>query len=473
MTYIVSRVTGGVFEYYRVPPPPGTINQAVVYQETGAPMVAGAPLVARFRAGNGSSVRKRLTVLVLDSAFTDLSLCTFWLEPHAPLAAYQMRTHSTTAWANAAIYFYAASAGSDGGFYQLDDVSLNYEWAGLTTGTTCVDPTAPTPPGGAASANWLVNGDFNTGSLAPWGTSGQIAFQIAGGVFEFIRLDGSPPGVVLQSTGHPTTAKDILTATFQLGNSSAIRKRATVIIHDLDFSDLAACTFWLAPSQPLSDYTFRTFATEGWTNATFSVYPATPGAEQWTRLDNASLRRTRGTATVGTECIEPGGDAVAAARTPAAASASTGASASRDGWIGRGFQRALDNPGAGWIGVASNGDPQVLQRALAVDLTAATSATLTLRSWLSTSAPRAEVQVRGVGGEWTTVHIAIGSDDWMSIAIDLAPYLGQVVDVRFVLWGLPADDPAVAATWRIEEIAFDRGGGARGDDRRPSRRPVP
>ncbi len=34
MSYIVSQVTGGVFEYYRVPPPPGTTNQAVIFQET-------------------------------------------------------------------------------------------------------------------------------------------------------------------------------------------------------------------------------------------------------------------------------------------------------------------------------------------------------------------------------------------------------------------------------------------------------
>ncbi len=109
-----------------------------------------------------------------------------------------------------------------------------------------------------------------------------------------------------------TAARDILTATFQLGNSSAVRKRVTVIVHDYDFSDLSACTFWLAPGQPLSDYIYRTFATEAWTDATVSVYPATVGAEQWIRLDNATFRRTPGTPTVGTECIEPGGGAIAA-----------------------------------------------------------------------------------------------------------------------------------------------------------------
>ncbi len=74
-------------------------------------------------------------------------------------------------------------------------------------------------------------------------------------------------------------------------------------------------------------------------------------------------------------------------------------------------------------------------RALKLDLTAATSATLTLRSWLLLSGAWAEVQVRGADGEWTTVHVVVGSDEWISIVIDLAPYLGQSVDVRFVIHG--------------------------------------
>jgi hypothetical protein len=110
---------------------------------------------------------------------------------------------------------------------------------------------------------------------------------------------------MLQATSQPVPAQDIVTATFSLGNSSAVRKRVTVILHDNDFSDLSACTFFLAPGQPLLPYTFRAFTSEPWTNATFSVYPATIGAESWIRVDDVSLRRTPGTATLGSECIEP------------------------------------------------------------------------------------------------------------------------------------------------------------------------
>jgi hypothetical protein len=116
----------------------------------------------------------------------------------------------------------------------------------------------------------------------------------------------SPAGVLLQATGQTMSANQILTATFELGNSSLVRKRVTVILHDNDFSDLSACTFWLEPGQPLSPYVMQTFATQSWLNATVSVYPATTGVEPWIRLDNVTFQRTPSAATTGTACIEPG-----------------------------------------------------------------------------------------------------------------------------------------------------------------------
>jgi hypothetical protein len=416
-SYIVSQITNGVFEYYRVAPPPGTANQAVVFQETGLALPANAPLVARFSIGNSSSVRKRISVLVLDSNFSDLSVCTFWLAPSTPLTPYRMITHTTQAWANAAIYFYAASAGSNGGFYQLDDVSIEHDPAQSADETTCVDPTAPPATGDPDGPDLLLNGNFNTGQLNPWGTFGQINFQISSGVFEFIKLPGTPAGVVLQPTGQGLPAGTILTATFQLGNSSAVRKRVTVIVHDNSFGDLSACTFWLAPGQPLSDYTYRTFTTQLWTNATLSVYPATTGADQWIRLDNATLRTTRSASILGTECVEPGGSTAPSAST---ASVAPGAGITAFG--------ARATPGE------SRNGPPVLQREVAVDLTAATSARFAFRAWLPVSAAWGEVQVRGDDGEWKTVQVIRGSDDWAQLVVDLSEYLGQVVDLRVVVY---------------------------------------
>jgi hypothetical protein len=428
-TYIVSQITNGVFEYYRVPPPLGTANQAVIYQETGVALPANAPVLARFSIGNSSSVRKRISVLMLDSNFSDLSVCTFWLPPNTPLAPYRMITHTTQAWTNAAIYFYAASAGSNGGFYQLDDVSIERAPAESPAETTCVDPLRPAVTIDPNGPDLLVNGNFNTGTLAPWGVVGQISSQITGGVFEFVKLPGLPAGVVLQPTGQAIPAGTILTATFQLGNSSAQRQRVTVLLHDNSFGDLSACTLWLAPGQPLSDYTYRTYTTSAWTNATVSVYPATTNGQQWIRLDNVTLRRTPGTPILGTECVEPGGSLA-----PSGSGAGLGQGAAM---IAAGTQAAPNEPGSG---------PQIVQSPLALDLRAATSATLAFESWLTTAGAWGEVQVRGEDGEWRTVQVVDPSDVWRPMAIDLTDYLGQVVDVRFVLYRAAGAAPEI---WRI------------------------
>ncbi len=307
-SYMVSNIANGVLQFNRVPPPPGTSNQVTVYQETGVPLAGGLPLLARFKLGNTSSVRKRISVLTLDSNFSDLAVCTFWLPPNAPLQTYMMQSHTTQAWTNASIYFYAATPNviGDSGFYQIDTVSLQYAPVESAQQTPCIDPTAPAAPGGSSGPNLLINGDFNTGTLPPWATFGTIASQLSAGVFEFIKPSNTPPaGVVLQATGQAMTANQILTADFQLGNSSGVRKRVTVLLHDNDFSDLAVCTFYLAPGQPLSNYAMRTFATKAWTSATLSVYPATVGAESWMRLDEVRLQRTPSVTLPGTVCAEP------------------------------------------------------------------------------------------------------------------------------------------------------------------------
>ncbi len=303
---IIWSVVSGVFQFYRANPTTTPSSQATVFQATGQPVAAGAPMQASFRIGNSSTARKRISVLVIDSNFSDITVCTFWLPPGTPLTLYTMNTHSTKAWTSAAIYFYAATKGQDGGNYLLDDVSLTYQPAISNTRTDCIDPLAPAAPGGVNGPNLLTNGDFATGTLAPWGTFGTITQQIAANVLEFIRPNATPPsGVVLQSTAQAMTANQIMTATFQLGNSSAVRKRVTVLLHDLAFGDLMACTYWVPPGQGLLNYSIKGYATVPWANATLSVYPATTGMETWIRFDNATLFRSPTSAPFGTECVEP------------------------------------------------------------------------------------------------------------------------------------------------------------------------
>jgi hypothetical protein len=99
-----------------------------------------------------------------------------------------------------------------------------------------------------------------------------------------------------------------------------VRKRVTVLRHESDFSDLAACTFWLPRAQTLSTNTMRAFATKPWANATVAFYPSTVGTEQWIRLDNAALATTPAVTIPGTACIEPGGGGSPSTTTPEATS---------------------------------------------------------------------------------------------------------------------------------------------------------
>jgi len=304
--YISWAVNAGVFEYFKVPPPSGS-NAAVVLQNTGAAFGAAAPIVARFDLGNTSSVRKRVSVLIHDSNFADLSVCTFWIPPNTPMRSYAMRTHTTIAWTNATISFYAASVGASGGVYQLDNVAMGSGHILTTRRTDCVDPGEPGVVGPSDGAPLLTDGDFTNG-LASWTIPfPTITVQVTNGVAEFIRpTNDQPSGVLLQQTGAPIAAGQIVTARFQLGNSSAARKRVTVLLHDVTFGDLSACTFWLPAGQPLSDYSMRTYTTQAWSSATIAFYPATTDALGWFRLDNVALSATPAAPTYGTDCVEPG-----------------------------------------------------------------------------------------------------------------------------------------------------------------------
>jgi hypothetical protein len=440
MSYIVSQIVGGVFEYYRNPPPLGTTNQAVVFQNTNIAVPTQTALTARFSLGNSSSVRKRISVLVIDGDFSDISVCTFWIPPGTPMTPYRMHTHTTKAWTNAAIYFYAATAGSNGGFYRLDDVALELAPGGATNETECVDPFVPVPPGGAPGPDLLVNGNFNTGTLAPWITFGTITHQIVAGVFEFIRNAGQPAGVVFQSTGQAMTANQILTATMQLGNSSGVRKRVTVILHDLNFGDLSACTFWLAPGQPLSDYAVQTYATQAWTNATLSVYGATAGPEQWIRLDNATFRRTPASVISGTNCIEPGAtpNSAAASAPMSTGVATSGERAVGDPVVGR-VSRPGDQPNA-----AAGPDLETM-----IDLRSSIDARLRLDSFLTGDTDAfGELQASVDGVTWITLGVVRADEGWETLDIDLSPFAGHTIRLRFIVTGSRAGrEPQ--AVWRI------------------------
>jgi hypothetical protein len=212
----------------------------------------------------------------------------------------------------------------------------------------------------------------------------------------------------------------------------------------------------------------RSFATRSWTDATLSIYAATIGDEGWMRLDNASLRKTPGQATVGTECIEPAEMEPLMAFVGSMSAPSGGGAAqttSGDGTAGWDWTAgwAPAEPatlGAGdgaWIAQAEETGTETLSWMEPIDLRDATGAWLEFRSWLTALSAAASVEVSVGGGPWQPVAVVPATEDWVHVTVDLSGFAGELVYVRFVLesWAgiLPGRAPD---TWRVEGVSVHR-----------------
>jgi hypothetical protein len=290
------QMQGGVFEFYRRP---GT-RSAVVLQNTGLPVSAGTTLETVAWLGNSGSARKRVTLLIHDSDFSDLQVCSFWLPPFASMMPYTMRVRTTEAWSAANLSIYASSVDLQG-FIRLDNVVLHQRPMPDNAVTQCLDPRSPEPQPGDDSPNLIHNPAFSAG-MDQWITYGDIGWRIESSRFEFYRLPGLITAEVYQNTGAGVPAGGALDVSIDLGNSSGVRKRAQVVLHDADWSDVLVCAYWLPPNSPLTTYQMRTFTTEAWSDASVSVYAAQPDGLGWLQVDNLALYH-RPTMTVnGTLC---------------------------------------------------------------------------------------------------------------------------------------------------------------------------
>jgi hypothetical protein len=238
-----------------------------------------------------------------------------------------------------------------------------------------------------------------------------------------------------------------------------------VLLHDLDFSDLSACTFWIDPQQPLATYSMRAVPTKAWSNATLSVYAATVDDLWATLLDNVSMRKTPGAATSGTDCGEPGsplslaaaamGGTDANSSAAAAAAASAPVSAASSAWhSASGWASAMvgETGAAIWTVVGADTTRSVLTSPAAIDLRGAASGHLRFESLLRANRSTASIQVSVDGQNWQNVGVVPASGDWLTVDLDLTAFAGQVVWVRFVFDSVVPDPGADPDTWQIRNV---------------------
>jgi Tol biopolymer transport system component len=133
-SFINFRFNNGVFEFYRV-----TGGQsAVILQNTVVALPPYNAIEATMLLGNSSSQRKRVLVMLHDGDFQDLQICSFWLQPNAPLETYIMLSWTTKPWAAAHISLYASPDTSQG-WIQVDNVVYRHRPALAPIGTECYE----------------------------------------------------------------------------------------------------------------------------------------------------------------------------------------------------------------------------------------------------------------------------------------------------------------------------------------------
>jgi hypothetical protein len=140
----------------------------------------------------------------------------------------------------------------------------------------------------------IINGDFSAG-MQGWGTWGAptqsaIQHRITNGRFEFYRQPGTQQAVVLQDTHTPLTAGTNLFTEVSFANTSTVRKRVSVLLHDTDFSDSQICSFWIPPLSPMRRYVVQTFIAEDWASTVLSVYASSADGIGWLQMDNVAVR---------------------------------------------------------------------------------------------------------------------------------------------------------------------------------------
>lgn len=158
--------------------------------------------------------------------------------------------------------------------------------------------------------NLLANPGFDNG-LAAWKLfaipdSGITHNSAIGGVFAYQRNTGASQSVIFQDTGVAFPDNTPFDIQLDLGNSSHVRKRVAVLVHDQLFIDTAICAFWIPPNSSLRQYRMTMRNTRSWPNgASISIYATPPDSIPSILIDNVRLAENLGPGSSRTFCYSP------------------------------------------------------------------------------------------------------------------------------------------------------------------------
>ena len=222
------------------------------------------------------------------------------ITPYTIVSPYQLPLVVTHTYATAGLYKVVATGQTGVSGPCVGQVSMSLE---VTSGNVVTNGTFSQVDGNGNPQSWSI---YTGGGPAHWALPQPLG---PNGIL-FHKHSENPQAVVLQYTGLPlSSAGAPLELTFTMGNTDTIRKRLVVIVHPSDFSDQAACSFWLGPSQASSTaYTMRLHTTVPWTNASVAFYAAdqnTPSSHADYHLNNVTLTHRPAGNSAKTECVDP------------------------------------------------------------------------------------------------------------------------------------------------------------------------
>lgn len=314
------------------------------------------------------------------------------------------------------------------------------------------------PTAGADQENLITNGDFSNG-VAGWSyfdnPAGSGEWQVSDGVFEW-NLPGDPAtqSVVYQVTGVAVRGAS-LGAHFDLGNSSKVRKRVTVLMMDADFSDSAFCRFSLEPGAPMRSYRMHAPTKKPWANAAIYFYATTIGnaaeAGGHLQLDNVRMQRLSGSGMAAKECVEPGDPSQLEEMVPPPSPPGAPLSTYRDqAQVARlNFDEAASGE---WVSGTDGAGTRLLRWKRPVDVDASTGSTLAFGSSVEGGAGAAEVQVSIDGVNWRTVARIPPEEAWTEVQVDLSNFAGHRLFVQFAYTPLLGE----SAVWRVRDVRVTR-----------------